>query len=1165
VVAVDTLSAEVPSGCTYVTYDFDIEKTEVECQTHQFTPHDPNIIPGQLRWLVKNVTHGYIADDTIDVFSFTYDLPGYYFITIVGLLTGYPYSPAVCGHIEYMIDTVRAVADFKHEGICVNAPIEFEDLTTFLPGETIAGWYWEFDDPTSGSDNTSSLQHPTHVFANGGDYNVKLITTLASGCQTSKSMIIHINAGPVLSPVFEPIFCELEAHSIILPGQLFDIDWDFGDPGSGIQNTALTDSVFHTYSTPGIYTTTVSASDIYSCRSTTTLSIDIRPNILSGLIDVDPLGLLCFGDTAVLTAPPIGVSWLWSTGENTSQIHVTETNQYDVLIEDALHCTYSPPSVFVSVSPRPDLIIKAREILGAGEYGTWENELHICKGTEFEISAFSSTTGVLYHWTDGEVTQVIQFTDEGGNLPSTSGTYEYMLIVIDGVTGCISDSASITVEIYELPQTPLIALSGGSGCSFTNNTLQVTNPEAGVDYFWSNGQVGTSINTTHAGTYFVTAVNANGCTAQSGDLLIFSSAPVDQIPGGCHIECDPLTVCLPPIPNVTSWSIFQNGSLYDSGTTWPSDYLITADGSYTIEVTTINGCTATSDPLDILLYPGVGSITVLTYLDVDGDGMITAADLLLSGIPVEIISDDGLQAGMTYTLAGGQFVFEDYPATGYTAYFNPLLLSSQYVIVIDSVQTSITTCGDSVIVSLLLKENCIVSGPDLIIESCPGEEVMVGDSIWSDTGQYSLHLLSAAGCDSVVMVDIQWPDSIQIGATVWVDVDQNGIVSPADTVIQGITIVFDPAINHLPYIELTDSNGNVQGEYPAGSYIVSIDSTLLPPGFSVIYGFDFFSDTVCGMINFNFLLTANCQDIFLIQQEEICEGDSVWVQGQWITQSGVYSFMLGQTGTGCDTLLDVYVTLLPTPVIESAQDWNCISLGSIELTVTGNDPFQYVWNPSVQGTSLITDLDDGPYSVVVTDINGCEVTDTFFIQSPPALSFGLPNQYEVFQGDSVELSVTGSINENGLTFQWTPPQFLSCPTCPITWAFPESSTTYAVIITSADSCVYELSTFINVQFDSSTFDQIYIPNVFSPNSDGINDYWRIYSRLDNTYVNSLTLFDRWGTLLFHKEDYMVNTFEGWDGKFKGQPVQSGVFAYVGEVTLGDGTKRLVKGDVTLVR
>ncbi|MBL0009559.1 MAG: hypothetical protein IPP25_20935 [Saprospiraceae bacterium] len=66
---------------------------------------------------------------------------------------------------------------------------------------------------------------------------------------------------------------------------------------------------------------------------------------------------------------------------------MTESNQYNVLIRDQYNCTYAPPAVFIEVFPKPEVIIKAREIYGPDAYGPWSSSLQICYGTEFEISA----------------------------------------------------------------------------------------------------------------------------------------------------------------------------------------------------------------------------------------------------------------------------------------------------------------------------------------------------------------------------------------------------------------------------------------------------------------------------------------------------------------------------------------------------------------------------------------------------------------------------------------------------------------------------------------------------------------------------------------------------------------------------------------------------------
>jgi len=1153
----------LPGGCAVLPNDFAIAGVETACDIHQYTPLVAGITPGSVRWFIRSNSEGIIADINADVLDYTYQKPGYYHIVMFGLLNGFPYDASTCGHFEQLTDTVRAVADFKFNGICVAAPVIFEDLTTFIPGESISAWTWDFDDPLSGADNTSAAQNPSHTFADAGMYEVTLTVTMTSGCTATRKHQVDISAGPVLTPVYDLFHCEDEAMAFQLPGQGYDIQWVFGDPTSGPENMAVSDSVLHTFELPGAYLLTVAASDIHTCRSSVNFMVDITANTLSGLIAIDPITPLCAGDTATLTSPLGGIAWSWNTLETTSQIQVTESNQYNVLVRDQFNCTYAPPSVFVAVFPKPEVIIKAREIYGSEAYGPWSSSLHICYGTEFEISAFS-TGNVSYHWTTGEFTQVIQFTNEGANLPNP-GLNEYTVITTDLMSGCISDSSMIVIEIFDLPNVPVISLTSGSGCSFNPNVLQVLNPEAGVTYEWSDGQDGLSIIAGQAGGYHVAAVNPNGCRSTSNTIFINPSAPVDQIPGGCFIKCDPLTVCLPPLNDVSSYTIYHNGNVLLSGTTWPSNYLITADGSYTIEVTSSNGCISTSDPLDVMLYTGIGSITVETWLDQDGDGLISGADVLLPGIPVQIISDDGQHEGMTNTNSVGHFVFEDYPATNYTALFDLNLLSSQWTVVIDSVSSAITTCGDSVIVSLLLTDNCLVTGPDQYIESCPGDEVMIGDSIWTDPGNYTMHMNSASGCDSVFQVVITTHDSIEINVVVWVDVDHNGIVSPADTVIEGITIVMDRQISMSPFTDITDANGAVSGIYPSANYVVSIDSLILPPGLELVYGLDYFADTICGSVFFNFLLTSSCASVFVIQQQELCFGDSLFVEGQWISDAGQYTFIHSDPVTLCDTIIDLYVTVTEEILVLSVIDWNCETLGSIILDITGEGPFSILWGQGITGDTMITGQQEGDYPVTISDANGCSWSDTLSVIASPGLSFDVPPFYSIQQGDSVLITITGDVLEPGLSYLWTPVDILSCPTCPTSLAYPIQTTNILIRITDADSCVYTLETIIEVTTDSNTLDQVYAPNVFTPDGDGINDHWTISSKLETTFVQQLAIFDRWGNMVYSKTNVPLNSFIGWDGTRDAKRLNPGVFVYVARLTLGDGREVSLHGDITLVR
>ena len=1153
-----------PGGCSLISNDFSISASETACNSHQYTPLVAGLTPGSINWYIRSNSEGLIASINADVFDYTYAKPGFYHVVMTALLNGFPYDASTCGHFQNLTDTIRAVADFKHEGICAFSPIVFEDLTTFMPGETISAWSWDFGDPLSGADNVSSLQNPSHTYNDAGTYEVTLTVTMLSGCITTKKQMVTVSAGPVLTPVFDTKYCEDEAMAFQLLGQVYNVQWSFGDPASGTENMAVSDSVLHTFDLPAGYWVTVAAADIYTCMNGVSFMIDIVPNTLSGLINVDPITPLCAGDTATLTSPTGGVSWSWNTGESTSQIEVTESNQYNVLMRDLNNCTYSPPAVFVEVFPKPEVIIKAREIFGPDIYGPWSSSLQICYGTEYELSAFS-TGNVSYHWSDGSVTQVVQFTNEGANLPPP-GLNEYTVVTTDITSGCISDSTSIIVKIFALPDVPFISLASGTGCSSNPNTLQVTNPEAGVTYTWSDGQEGTSIMVENAGGYLVTATNQNGCNTISNIITINPAAPVDQLPGGCFIECDPLTVCLPPMGPITSYTIYQNGVPYLSGTSWPADFIITDDGSYTIEITTPNGCTAISDPLDVILYPGIGSITVLTYYDTDGDGVISAADTLLPGIPVVIISDDGLQTGMTYTDLQGQFVFEDYPSLMYTGLIDRTLLSSQYKVLIDSVSAEITTCGDSIIVSLLLTENCTVTGVDQFYELCPGEEVVLGDSTWTDTGTFEMHLISSLGCDSVFQVNISVPDSFEINGLVWVDVDHDGTISPADTLMPGITIQVVNLNNGVTDNQITDIAGSISALYPRDPYEIRIDTSILIPGFAPVLFEGLVSDTTCGSVTVTFLIESICPPIFVIQNQTLCPGDSIFLEGQWISDEGQYTFIHSDPVTLCDTVIDIYVIWTEAIVIQSATDWNCETLGTIVLDLSGAGPFNILWQQGIDGDTIVTGLPEGDYPVTITDANGCTTTDTFSIIASPGLLFEVPSSYTINEGDSVLITITGDVNQPGLSFTWTPFGILSCPTCPASWAYPLQDTLVTIQITDADSCVYSLETFIEVIPDvPMVTDNIYVPNVFSPNGDGINDFWKISSRMDNTFVKELTIYDRWGNMLFYKSAFVLNTFDGWDGTFKGKALNPNVFVYFASLTLGDGKEVVVKGDVMLVR
>ncbi len=97
--------------------------------------------------------------------------------------------------------------------------------------------------------------------------------------------------------------------------------------------------------------------------------------------------------------------------------------------------------------------------------------------------------------------------------------------------------------------------------------------------------------------------------------------------------------------------------------------------------------------------------------------------------------------------------------------------------------------------------------------------------------------------------------------------------------------------------------------------------------------------------------------------------------------------------------------------------------------------------------------------------------------------------------------------------------------------------------------------------------KVFIPNAFSPNQDGSNDYFTIYGAVPNvTEIESLMIFDRWGELVFEKGAFLPNEPAiGWDGSFRGKIQERGIYTYVTKVRFLDQELVVYSGNITLIR
>ena len=145
---------------------------------------------------------------------------------------------------------------------------------------------------------------------------------------------------------------------------------------------------------------------------------------------------------------------------------------------------------------------------------------------------------------------------------------------------------------------------------------------------------------------------------------------------------------------------------------------------------------------------------------------------------------------------------------------------------------------------------------------------------------------------------------------------------------------------------------------------------------------------------------------------------------------------------------------------------------------------------------------------------------------------------------------------------WTGIDSINCPNCLTQLVAPIITTAYTVSVTSIDGCADRDSMTVSVTTDQ----KVYVPNIFSPNGDGVNDVLSITVGEDVQEISSFSIFDRWGNVVFgftnKKPD---DPASHWDGMFKGERLNPAVFTYKAVISYMSGNTETRYGDVTLIR
>ena len=262
---------------------------------------------------------------------------------------------------------------------------------------------------------------------------------------------------------------------------------------------------------------------------------------------------------------------------------------------------------------------------------------------------------------------------------------------------------------------------------------------------------------------------------------------------------------------------------------------------------------------------------------------------------------------------------------------------------------------------------------------------------------------------------------------------------------------------------------------------------------------------------------------------------------------------------GDPTLLSYTPLSLDLPELAFICQGQTLSLTATVLP-TSAEP-TYTWRTG-DSTQTIEVTQAGFYKLSIT--NGCEVlTDSVQVSGTLfPLTVDLGSDASLREGQEIRLFPLTNSNVS-YTVSWEVEEGieLDCDDCPNPVATVSQSANVVVTLTDANGCIATDTLFI----EAGKIRDVWMPNVFSPNGDGINDILYLQGRALADFRN-FRIVDRWGQQVFQRDQGRIDqAIEGWDGKKGGNTVQSGVYYWSVEIIYPDGSTEARQGFVTLVQ
>ena len=899
------------------------------------------------------------------------------------------------------------------------------------------------------------------------------------------------------------------------PGPSYTFSW----PEVGNVVTGITSTVANLLN--GIYS--VQVTDGNGCTQTVQITVGAAKElVLTPLTTQDiSCNALCDGSISVQASTIGGLSGSYSftwTGvpgipppgpvntAATSAVNNLCAGSYNVTLTDDAGCEVT--SSFSLVEP---------PVLQASLFDFTNESCTVGNDGTATISVTGGTYPYTYAW---GIPGQTDSTATGLN----ANDYE---VTVTDANGC-EDLVPFTISLPTPPQ--VVTLDDDLLDCFDNTngalTVVATAGSSPIsNYAWSNGPAGpaqTSISGLSPGNYCVTITATDACeTIACADV----NAPLP-------LQLDSISTTSPLCPGLGGGAV----SVYVTGGTGPYFYNWSLDIFDGIGISAIGGAPVTAGPYNVIITDANGCTPLDVDITVDDPPAIQASFSGIDSVSCfanQGVPCDGIATASAQYSDGSSGLFNFLWPSGEQSFNVSNSTASQLCLGNQTLTVSDGTCSATFTVLIPFPDTLNVASLNINDVTCFGYDdgsatVQAQGGTppymytWSNTqtggtasslspATYTVTIMDSKGCKFQSTVPIDEPTELIAFIDNQNSIDSVTCAGDSDAVIsvtaQGGNINISPVLLYTWEGGIAPPTSNTATGISAGTYNVTVSD--------VLGCFDVLTFTVFEPTPIEFEL-APFADIPCAGQTTVITVDTAW------------------GGNGF------------------APFWYSFSVG----------------NASAQPLGTPIEVFGGEQVVTIFDYEGCSVDTVLFLQEPPPIVLEYPDIVVVELGDSVQLQPL-VVDPPFVQFDsivWTPDIYLRFEVDSLfPWVTPVETTLYEIQAFDINGCLALASVLVDVDKNRNVF----LPNIFTPNNDGINDYFQLFTGNGVSMIRSLRVFDRWGELVFERLNIPASPYpdpsNGWDGTFRGRMSNPGVFVYIAEVEFLDGQLLLYRGDVTLMR